>query len=261
MGARNIQMNSTRTFCFWIGCLFAAGGSISPAETVEKVTADNHNLWLNYVGDHPVGKGPWGLHLELQNRRSDWGGDWQQVLVRPGINYQFSPAIRFSAGYCYVHTFPNGEYPIAADFPEHRAWEQVLHKFQFLDLDFQQRLRLEHRWIGEVGLDRNGDSELLDWRAENRFRYMLRTDIPLTEDRKLYLALWDEVFFNFGGNVKGNTFDQNRVFFGLGRKITDATRLEVGYMEQTIQRRGGLIQDNDHTIAVWLMSSEALRQP
>ncbi len=228
------------------------------AQTPTKITADNNNVWLNYVGDHPLGEGPWGLHLELQNRRSDWGGDWQQVLFRPGINYQYSPSVRFSAGYAYVHTFPNGEYPAAADFPEHRAWEQVTQKFQFLGLDWQQRLRLEQRWIGEVGLDDNGDSELLDWRAENRGRYMLRTEIPLTDDKKNYVAIWDEVFLNFGGNVLGNTFDQNRAFVGYGRKLGDFLRLETGYMEQTVQRRGGLFQENDHTIAVWLMSSAPL---
>ena len=76
---------------------------------------------------------------------------------------------------------------------------------------------------------------------------------------KSYVALWDEVFFNFGGNVVGNHFDQNRAFLGLGRKLTDTTRLEVGYMEQTIQRRGGEIQDNDHTISVWLMSNASLK--
>ena len=131
-----------------------------------------------------------------------------------------------------------------------------MHKFKFLELDWQQRLRLEQRWIGEMGKDASGeDYELKDWRSENRVRYMLRTDIPLTDDKKTYIVLWDEVFFNFGGNVVGNHFDQNRAFLGLGRKLNDTTRLEVGYMEQTIQRRGGLIQDNDHTISFWLMSN------
>ena len=238
-----------------ISCLMP----LCEATAEDKITADNHNLWLNYVGDHPIA-GPWGIHLEMQNRRSDWGGDWQQILVRPGVNFDYSPTLRFSAGYAYVETFSNGEYPAAADFPENRAWEQVLQKFKWLGLDCQQRLRLEQRWIGEMGKDASGeDYELKDWRSENRIRYMLRTEIPLTDDHKSYVALWDEVFFNFGGNVVGNHFDQNRAFLGLGRKLTDTTRLEVGYMEQTIQRRGGEIQDNDHTISVWLMSNASLK--
>jgi hypothetical protein len=237
-----------------------AGLGLCSAESPDNITSDNNNLWLNYVGDHAVGQGPWGLHMELQNRRSDWGGDWQQILFRPGINYQYSPNLRFSAGYAYVYTFPYGENPGASEFPEHRAWEQVLQKFKFLDLDWQQRFRLEQRWIGEMAKDpRDGDFERYDWRSENRFRYMLRTEIPLTDDKKNYVAIWDEIFFNFGGNVVGNTFDQNRAFLGLGRKLTDTTRLEVGYLEQTVQRRGGEIQDNNHTVSVWLTSSEPFR--
>ena len=95
---------------------------------------------------------------------------------------------------------------------------------------------------------------MVNHRYENRFRYMLRTTVPLTSDKKTYLALWDEVFFNFGRNVSGNDFDQNRAFIGLGRKLTDTTRLEVGFLEQTVQRRGGTIWENNHTVAVWLLS-------
>ena len=71
----------------------------------------NANLWLNYVGDHPIGNSPWGLHLEVQNRRADLGDEWQQLLVRPGINYQISPTISVSAGWAYVRTYPYGDYP------------------------------------------------------------------------------------------------------------------------------------------------------
>jgi hypothetical protein len=66
--------------------------------------------------------------------------------------------------------------------------------------------------------------------------------------------VWDEVFFNFGSNVSRNYFDQNRAFIGIGRKLTATSRLEVGWLEQTLQRRGGTIWENNHTLAVWLTS-------
>ena len=86
----------------------------------DKRTDSNGNLWLNYVGDHAIGDGPWGLHLEVQTRRADFGDDWQQLLIRPGINYQLSPTLSVSAGWAYVHTSRYGNYPAAAAFPEHR---------------------------------------------------------------------------------------------------------------------------------------------
>lgn len=220
----------------------------------EEATDSNGHLWFNYVGDHPLGEGPWGLHLEVQNRLTDLGSDWQQILLRPGINYQISPTLSISAGWAYVRTWPYGDFPAAHAFPEHRAWQQVQHQFKFLGLEWMHRLRLEQRWLGEMGQDGGGDWDVANWRYENRIRYLLRTTFPLTDGGKNYLVLWDEVFFNFGENVVGNDFDQNRAFIGFGRKLSDTTRLEIGFMEQTVRRRGGNIREDNHTITVWLMS-------
>lgn len=219
----------------------------------------NGHLWANYVGDHPLFNTPFGLHLEVQNRRTEFGDEWQQLLIRPGINYTISPTITVSAGWAYVRTHPYGDFPAAHDFPEHRGWEQIVVQRQALGLEWQHRVRLEQRWIGEMQRPGGGDFSLRNWRYENRIRYMLRTSIPLTADKRTYLALWDEVFFNFGSNVSRNSFDQNRFFIGIGRKVTDVTRLEVGFMEQTVQRRGGVIWEHNHTLSIWLMSKWPFR--
>ncbi len=84
---------------------------------------------------------------------------------------------------------------------------------------------------------------------------MLRSDIPPTKDKKTYFALWDEVFFNSGGNILGNHLDQNRAFAGIGRKLTDHVKIEVGCMEQSVHRRGGENWENNHTVCFWLMSN------
>jgi len=216
--------------------------------------ADNYNLWLNYVGDHPLFGSPWGVHLEVQNRREDWGNEWQQLLIRPGINYTINPNLSVSAGWAFVKTYPYGELPVDHEFDEHRAWQQLSWKMSFFGLEWQHRFRLEQRWIEELA--RSGSEwSTENWRLENRFRYMLRTTLPLTQDKRTYLAIWDEVFLNFGGNINKNHFDQNRAFVGIGRKLSPHTRLELGYMEQTIQRRGGDKWENNHTVSLWLLSN------
>ncbi len=229
--------------------------SATTSHARDQLSDSNGHLWLNYIGDHPIGKSPWGLHLEVQNRRADMGSSWQQLLLRPGVNYQINPTLSVSAGWAYVKTWPYGDYPAPASFPENRAWEQVQHSFNAFGLEWVQRLRLEQRWIGEMARDVGGDDyDLANWRYENRIRYLLRTTFPLTSSGKTYLAIWDELFINFGSNVEGNHFDQNRIFVGIGQKLTDTTRLEVGYMEQTVRRRYGQIREDNHTLAVWLMS-------
>lgn len=217
----------------------------------------NNNLWLNYVGDHPLGDGPWGIHLESQIRRADFGEDWQQLLLRAGINYTLSPQWSLTAGYGWIESYKYGEFPAAADFPENRFFEQASVTHKALGLDWTHRFRLEQRRIGEVDA---ATEDVTNWRYENRFRYMLRTSIPLCADKKWYLPVWNEIFFNFGSNVSKNYFDQNRAFIGIGRQLAPSTKLEVGFMEQTIQRRGGEIWENNHTITVWLTSKFPLHR-
>jgi hypothetical protein len=247
------------TFATKLAILFFATLLVSRAAAVERVGDSNGHLWLNYVGDHPLGEGPWGMHLEAQVRRAEMGGDWQQLLIRPGLNYQISPSWSVSAGWAFVETWQYGSYPVAAAFPEHRAWEQVQHTFKALGLEWLHRLRLEQRWLGEMDIDPGGDTDVANWRYENRIRYLLRAGIPVGRSGKTYVALWDEVFFNFGSNVSGNDFDQNRAFAGIGRKLGDGARIEIGYLEQTLRRRGGMIREDNHTLAVWFLSKWPFR--
>jgi hypothetical protein len=234
--------------------LLIAALALSTAVHAEDLMDSNGNLWTNYVGDHQIGSGPWGIHLEAQMRRADMGDHWQQLLLRPGVNYTISPTLSLSAGYAFVDTYRYGDFPAVATFPEHRLWEQVTWTHKGASLEWIHRFRLEQRRIGEMGLGDDGDYEVKNFRFENRFRYMLRTSIPLTSSGRTYLALWDEVFFNFGSNVSRNYFDQNRAFVGLGYKVTPTNRLEAGFLEQTLQRRGGNIWENNHTLAIWWLS-------
>jgi len=218
----------------------------------------NSNLWLGYIGDHPVANGPWGIHLEAQVRRAELGESWQQLLLRPGVNYTLNPRVSFSGGYCFVETFPYGDFPAADQFPEHRVWEQVTVTVPFLGLDWVNRFRLEQRNIGELAPRPGGGQEVTGYRYENRIRYQLRTTVPLDEAGRNYLVAWNEVFINFGPEVKGNTFDQNRAFLGLGRRLGNAFRLEAGFLEQTVQRRLGRIWEHNHTFVIYLSSNAAL---
>ncbi len=234
---------------------FLAIAAISTTSLFADKHDNNGNLWLNYAGDHPIAGSKWGVILEGQVRRSDFGDESQQLLFRPGMSYQLTQKTKLGFGYAHVKTYPYGDFPAIHDFPENRSWQQVIHTEPWLGLDWTHRLRLEQRWIGEMKQDAGGKWDVANYRYENRLRYMLRTTVPLTESKNTYLALSNEVFYNFGGNVVGNHFDQNRAFIGIGQKINPTTRLELGFMEQTIQRRGGNIWEHNHTIVLWMFSN------
>jgi hypothetical protein len=206
----------------------------------------NASAWYNYFGDHAIGDGQWGLHLDAQVRRDNLGLDQQQYLVQPGVNFKARPNLDLGAGYGYMRTYPYGDFPLPAPLDEHRVWEQVSTTTPALGLNWNHRLRLEQRHIGRAG----------SFRYENRVSYRLLTTLPLpfVEDPRYYLKASEEIFVNFGGAVAKNHFDQNRAYLAVGRRLSEHTKLEIGFMEQTLQHRDGRVLENNHTLMVSFFS-------
>lgn len=227
---------------------FAALLLFAVSASAQSVSDHNANGWFMYFGDHPIAKTRWGVHLEGQWRRNDVALQWQQLLLRPAVNFQVNKKVSLTAGYGYIRTHGYGDFPAPATAPEHRFFEQVTITPRVKNLDFQNRLRLEQRNLGVMTPQRTG------WRYENRLRYLLRANVPLAKDGKYYLGLYNEIMFNYGKNVLRNVFDQNRAYVALGRDIGHETKFEVGFMEQTLQRRGGLIFEHNHTLQVAIYS-------
>ena len=181
-----------------------------------------------------------GIHTEYQWRRAQFIDQWQQSLLRVGINYQPSPRILLRAGYAWAETFPYGEIPINAlgrDFTEHRIYEmiQLSHKEGLVDL--AHRFMLEQRFVGRYSSPTATTED--EFPMLNRMRYMIRMQMPLKgteiKDKTPYVAIYDEIFIGFGPNVNANIFDQNRVGVLLGYRFTKDFRVEGGYLNQTLQ--------------------------
>jgi hypothetical protein len=221
----------------------------------QTIVDNNANAWIMYYGDHPIGNSRWGAHLEGQWRRADLGLAWQQLLLRPGVNFQLTKRIALSGGYTFLESHPYGDHPAAGNNHEHRFYEQVTVNQKIRKLDFAHRFRLEQRNIGVLTKHPDGTYHTDSFRYENRIRYMARTTIPLKPgDKKNYIAVQDELWFNFGKNVDKNVFDQNRAYIALGRDVGHQTKFEFGFMEQTVQKRGGVIFEHNHTLQLAIYS-------
>ncbi len=173
------------------------------------------------------------LHGEYIWRRTNFIKDWQQSLLRVGVNFKIHPQVTLHAGYGWVETFPYGTYTLSAVpkiFPEHRVYEQVVVTANVKKLTLLHRLRLEQRWLGRYA---SITAVKPTYIFLNRLRYMSRLDIPLNE--KWYAALYDEIFIGFGKNIGENVFDQNRVSALIGYKANKHFRAEGGLLSQTVQ--------------------------
>ena len=111
----------------------------------------------------------------------------------------------------------------------------------------------------------NGSTgEFKNGRYENRFRYMAKATMNLTGgDHPVFLAVYDELFVNFGKEVAYNIFDQNRLYGAVGITLSPYVKLELGYLNQIIQLRSldsnATVSrnkiENNHTIQIGLFSS------
>lgn len=214
--------------------------SINTAYSQNSRISDNNNIgWFNFFGTLKLNS-KWGIHTEYQWRRDNLVTEWQQSLLRLGINYQLNPKLQLRTGYALIETFPYGEIPIngmGKDFTEHRVFEMITLTDKISIVDVSHRFMLEQRWIGRYSnpnLNKEDDFVYL-----NRLRYMIRFQIPLKgkeiKDKTPYLAIYDEMFVGFGKNVNENIFDQNRLGILIGYRINSDIRIEGGYLNQIVQ--------------------------
>lgn len=224
-------------------------------------TANNTNAWFMYFGTHKFAK-KWSLHVEAQVRRADFVNGWQQLLLRSGLNYHFNDNAFASAGYCFVETWPYGELPVQAQFPENRYWQQLQLRTQTGKAEWVNRLRLEQRFVKSPVLQPDDTYQPGDAVYSNRMRWLNRVSIPFKGQKigpnSLYITAYEEILVSFGKNVKFNVFDQNRAYIALGYNIPKLGRLEAGYLNHLILRGNGLNLENNHTFMLSLASNISL---
>jgi hypothetical protein len=224
--------------------------ALFPLAAQDRAVDHNAHGWYQYFGDHPVGESQWGVHLEGQFRRHDVIRRGQQLLLRPGVNYEVNRHLMLTAGYAFVRTYRYGEAPVPASFNEHRIWEQAWFRYGTGKVGWSTRVRFENRFLS-VG---PGGS----FRHENRIRAWQQVTVPLRGS--FYLTGYDEIWFYVKPYVSNSAFDQNRAYGALGFRFSPTWRMEVGYMNQAILQRSGSVLESNHTFTLAVLSSARFRR-
>ncbi|MBK8087440.1 MAG: DUF2490 domain-containing protein [Chitinophagaceae bacterium] len=201
---------------------------------------DNNSIgWYTTTGTINFNK-KWSAHLEYQWRRENYISNWQQSLLRTGINYKANNSAILRIGYAWAETYPYGDYPVNAfgkTFSEHRMYEMATLTQRSGTLDISHRIMLEQRWLPRYLSAASTKPD--QWMFMNRARYMLRLQQSLKgktlEDKEPYIAAYDEILIGFGKNVNENIFDQNRFGLLLGYRFNPVCRIEGGYLSQVVQ--------------------------
>ncbi len=233
-----------RKILFTIMCML---GAVSLSYTQNPRTSIYSTLgWYNVFGTLALNE-KWALHAEYQWRRDNLITDWQQSVLKTGVQYTPIKGVQCRLAYAWVETYPYGDIPINAMgkvFTEHRIYESLALGHSVGRFEFSHRYMLEQRFVGrytDATLTKEDTASFV-----HRFRYMAKVQMPLKgtsiADKTPYVALYDEVFIGFGEQVQQNVFDQNRLGVLLGYKFNGHFRAEAGYFNQTLQF-GRLIDD------------------
>ncbi len=226
----------------------------------QKVIYPHSVFWSKFEFNQLDNNNKFGVGLDFVFRRksglenSNMFSERLRESVRLWGHYQFSEYARLSIspiGYMYTHEYlgkpedlerePNFELRSTIQFFHHTKQLQgrIMHTWRY---------RYELRWQEQEGSD---DFRFLTrFRFRYRIRYMFNSN-NFYKDKTAYLAVSNEIGLNIGKNVTYNTFNQNRLYVGVGYRFLNVIRAELRYVDR-FRTRGSTGIEFDHGRGIML---------
>lgn len=165
------------------------------------------------------------FHNEIQLRNNNFKGDFNQLLLRGGVGYNFTPNNNnLLLGYGFILSKPqllNGK-PNEDFVKEHRVFQQFITKNKVNRVNFLHRYRFEQRFIED--------------QFQLRFRYFLAIHIPFNNPQIIkntwYFANYNEIFLKLEDSI----FDQNRLSGAIGYAPSKNLKIELGALIQFFEQ-------------------------
>jgi len=190
-------------------------GMISHLSTAQETGEEEWGAWYMYFGTNKVSE-KLSIHTEAQFRYYEMASNFNQLLLRTGLNYHINDNAIATLGYGYINT--DGTF---ADIDgeensnEHRIFQQFILKNKVGKFKFEHRYRIEQRFISV------GNTDF----TEHRGRYRLQLTYPL--DEHWFLNAYDEVFINMQEPI----FGQNRLYGAVGYQFNSNLSVQMGYLK------------------------------
>ena len=171
--------------------------------------------WHMYFGTNKISE-KLSIHSEAQLRYYEQGKNFNQLLLRTGLNYHIGPNAIATLGYGYITTDGTFlEFSDETNSREHRIFQQFILKNKVSNVAFEHRYRLEQRF-----LDFGSNTD-----TEHRARYRIQVTVPVS--KVVFLNFYDEIFINLQNEV----FGQNRLYGAFGFHVFKDVSLQVGYLK------------------------------
>jgi len=217
--------------------IFVAGMCAAVIATAqeERDVATHQHAWYMAFGNHRITEAL-GVHTEYQFRRTGLGEDWQQSLMRVGIDWHRDNNHFATMGYGWIRSYAYGEQPNAERFDEHRIWQQFITQSNTGNFNWTHRYRLEQRFM-----DRPTGAS---W--QHRARYFVQVSWTLPNQSNWFLSAYEEAFIGLRDldNLTNNLLQQNRLSAAINYRWNNGTSVQVGGLQQLLIKGNGQAERN-----------------
>lgn len=229
-------------------------GLLSTAYSQNNKVIYPHHVFWHKTDINEIFPNKWGAGLDFVYRTKNelnTGSMFNAHLrtsIRPWVHYQFSEYARLSLSPIgYMHTNEYIGKPEDITRPSYNEWRTTLQFFHHNKSDNGKwmhtwRYRYELRWQEQSA--NNNYRFFTRFRMRYRLRYMI-TGNDFYENNTLYAAASNEIGLNLGKNVVWNTFNQNRLYLGVGYRFLQTARAELRYVNR-FRTRGATGFEFDH---------------
>jgi len=174
--------------------------------------------------------------------------------IRIWGHYQFSEYARLSISPIgLMHTNEYIAKPEDLNRPDYIEWRSTLQFFHHIK-QWDGRIMHTWRYRHEFRFQEQSDSDALRFLMRFRFRYRVRVLLNSNnfyQDKTAYIAISNEIGLNIGKNVIYNTFNQNRLYIGVGYRFLNVIRTELRYVDR-FRTRGSTGFEFDHGRGIML---------
>ncbi len=208
-------MNTMRRWFAFVVLLL----SVSPVHGVMGAEDDTQQ-WTSITLEHAVTPDV-AVNFTTRARFDEDISHAKDLLIRPWLSVKATNGLSLGLGYDHIEPFPSSANS------EDRIWQQLAFKLGVFDLPVSGHVRLDERFLEDV------DTTIF------RTHWRLELEIPIPNE-DWYLSSFNEVFVNLNSDSDGpqSGFDQNRLFFGFGGKLSDRVKAEFGYQWVYERKRG-----------------------
>lgn len=191
---------------------------------------DDLGLWINNNINLPITEKVQS-RFQISPRLLDNITDFNQFILHSILGYKLNKNLSIWQGHAWSTTY------IPHFRREQRIYQEVLLQNEFPKFNLENRIRLDERFIQDAGFS-------------FRPRYRLKAIIPFGKNNPWSLVTFNELFINLTSSSNGpkRGIDQNRIFAGLRRKISDNVSVEGGYQLQYVNSNGPKVDKFNHFI-------------